>query len=53
MHQTHHACRRCAAVFCSGEPYYAVPGLGDYCSDCGEALFAAWRRAEGDVTDRI
>ena len=53
MRRKPHACRRCAAAFLTGETYYAVPGLGDYCPDCGEALMASWRRWEGDVTDRI
>ena len=53
MRENHHVCRRCAQTLAPGEAYYAVPGLGDYCPDCGEALLASWRRREGDVTDRI
>ena len=53
MCENRHACRRCAEVFLPGEAYYAVPGLGAFCPDCGEALLESWRRREGDVTDRI
>lgn len=53
MREIRHACRRCAEVFLPGETYYAVPGLGNYCPDCGAALVASWRRREGDVTNRI
>ena len=47
------SCRRCADVFRQGDSYYDVPTLGAYCPDCMEGLRSAWRRTEGDVTDRL
>ena len=47
------ACTRCAQTLRTGDDYYEVPGLGDYCPDCMEGLLAHWKRTEGDVVDRI
>ena len=47
------SCRRCADEFQQGDSYYDVPMLGAYCPDCMEGLLSAWRRTEGDVTDRL
>ena len=47
------SCRRCADRLRQGDTYYEVPMLGAYCPDCMDGLLCAWRRKEGDVTDRL